>query len=111
MSYAHRPGVSSRQQGRRLGDGRDRRLHPAPAFREDPEVITKRINPDKSSYTNSYTTAAAFLIWIEAKKSRDIVPKLNLACHEGRYSVALFKEYTGQDVDALWKEFAESLRK
>ncbi len=60
-------------------------------FEKDPEVITKRINPARSSYTDSYTTAAAFLIWIEAKKSRDFVPKLNVACQEGRYSVALFK--------------------
>jgi hypothetical protein len=80
-------------------------------FEKDPEVITKRINPDKSSYTHSYTTAAAFLIWIEAKKSRDFVRKLNLACNEGRYSVALFLEYTGQDVDQLWKEFTDSLPK
>jgi hypothetical protein len=80
-------------------------------FEKDPEVITRRINPDQSSYTNSYTTAAAFLIWIETKKSRDFVPKLNLACNEGRYSVALFKEYTGQQVDELWKEFTDSLRK
>lgn len=80
-------------------------------YEKDPEVITKRINPDKSSYTNSYTTTAAFLIWIEVNKSRDFVPKLNLACHEGRYHVMLFKEYAGQDVDELWKEFAEGLRK
>ncbi|HEV7402847.1 MAG TPA: basic secretory protein-like protein [Chthoniobacteraceae bacterium] len=80
-------------------------------FEKDPEVITKRINPDKASYTNSYTTAAAFLIWIETKKSRDFVAKLNLACHEGRYKVELFKELAGQDVDELWKEFTDSLRK
>jgi hypothetical protein len=79
-------------------------------FERDPEVITKRINPDQSSYTNSYTTAAAFLIWIEKEKSGDFVRKLNLACYEGRYTVALFKELTGQSVEELWKEFTQSLR-
>ncbi len=55
--------------------------------------------------------AAAFLIRLEAHKDKEIVRKLNLASHDGKYSPALFKEYGGADLDTLWKEFAERHRK
>jgi hypothetical protein len=79
-------------------------------FEKDPEVITRRINPEKARYTDSYTTAAAFLIWIETHKAKDLVPKLNLACYEGRYRVELFQEYTGETVDELWSDFVAALK-
>jgi hypothetical protein len=55
--------------------------------------------------------AAAFLIRLEAHKDKEIVRKLNIASHDGKYSPALFKEYGGADLDTLWKEFAERHRK
>jgi hypothetical protein len=77
----------------------------------EPGVRHHQINPDQSSYHEGYGTAAAFLIWLETNKNKEIVRKLNIASHDGRYSPALFHEYCGADLDALWKEFAETYRK
>jgi Peptidase of plants and bacteria len=77
-------------------------------FEKDIEKL--RINPDKDSYTRAYTIAAAFLFWLEQHKDREIVRKLNIASHDGTYSRELFKKYCGADVDALWREFADSQR-
>ena len=77
-------------------------------FEKDIEKI--RPNPDKSSYNQAYTTAAAFLFWLEQHKDKEIVRKLNLASNDGTYSRELFTKYCGADVDALWKEFTDSLR-
>ncbi|HSI13021.1 MAG TPA: basic secretory protein-like protein [Chthoniobacter sp.] len=77
----------------------------------EPGVRHHRIDPDKSSYRQAYGTAATFLMWLEEHKDKDIVRKLNVASHDGKYSPALFKEYCGADLDILWKEFAETYRK
>jgi len=77
----------------------------------EPGVRHHRIDPDKSSYRQAYGTAATFLMWLEEHKDKDIVRKLNIATHDGKYSVALFQEYCGADLDSLWKEFAETYRK
>ncbi|HEY2573063.1 MAG TPA: basic secretory protein-like protein [Verrucomicrobiaceae bacterium] len=79
-------------------------------FENDGAELKHRINPDKSSYQQSYTTAAAFLIWLEEAKDKDIVRKLNAASNDGSYHRELFQRYCGADVDALWKEFTNSLR-
>jgi hypothetical protein len=50
-------------------------------------------------------------MWLEEHKHKDIVRKLNIASHDGKYSPTLFKEYCGADLDTLWKEFAETYRK
>ncbi|HEY2572624.1 MAG TPA: basic secretory protein-like protein [Verrucomicrobiaceae bacterium] len=76
----------------------------------EPGARQHRIDPDKSSYRQAYGTAATFLIWLERHKDKDIVRKLNIASHDGKYSPALFPQYCGADLDALWKEFAESYR-
>ena len=77
----------------------------------EPGVRHHRIDPDKSSYRDGYGAAATFLIWLEANKDKDIVRKLNSASHDGKYSPDLFQEYCGVNLDALWKEFAETYRK
>ena len=77
----------------------------------EPGVRHHRIDPDKGSYRQAYGVAATFLMWLEEHKDKDIVRKLNIASHDGKYSPALFKEYCGADLDALWKEFAETYRK
>ena len=63
-----------------------------------------KVNP-KSSYKDGYKTAAVFLAWIEKTKDKDIIRKLNEALRTARYKDELMKEWTGSDVDALWKEF------
>ena len=80
-------------------------------FEKDGDKLKLRVNPDKSSYKDAYTTAAAFLIWLEETKDKDIVHKLNAASHDGTYKRELFQQYCGADVDALWTEFTDSLRK
>jgi hypothetical protein len=77
----------------------------------EPGVRTQRIDPDKSSYKQAYGVAATFLIWLEAHKDKEIVRKLNVASHDGKYAPALFQEYCGADLETLWKEFAETYRK
>lgn len=77
----------------------------------EPGVRHHRINPDKSSYREAYGTAATFLMWLEEHKDKEIVRRLNVASHDGKYSPALFPEYCGADLDTLWKEFAETYRK
>lgn len=77
----------------------------------EPGVRHHRIDPDKGSYRQAYGTAATFLMWLEEHKDKEIVRKLNVASHDGKYSPGLFKEYCGADLDALWKEFAETYRK
>ncbi|HLY11177.1 MAG TPA: basic secretory protein-like protein [Planctomycetota bacterium] len=73
-------------------------------FKFEPKPTTPRVNP-KSSYKDGYKTAAIFLAWIEKTKDKDIIRKLNEALRTNTYKDDLVKEWTGSDVDALWKEF------
>jgi hypothetical protein len=64
------------------------------------------------SYQDGYRTVAAFLWWLEQKKSPGIVAKLHADMQNTRYRDALFQEYSGQTLDELWKEFqAVDIRK
>jgi hypothetical protein len=76
----------------------------------EPGVRHQRIDPDTGSYRQGYGVAASFLIWLEKQKNKDVVRKLNIASHDGVYRHELFTELCGTDLDALWKEFAESQR-
>jgi hypothetical protein len=64
-----------------------------------------RVEPKKASYREGYGTAAAFLAWVEKTHDKEIVPKLNRALRAGKYRNELFKEYTGKDLDQLWRDF------
>ncbi|WP_394779581.1 basic secretory protein-like protein [Undibacterium sp.] len=60
-------------------------------------------------YMKAYTVASTFLYWLETRKNKDIVQKLNLALSQGDYSDTLFKTYSGETLDRLWRDFvAES---
>ena len=59
----------------------------------------------KASYKDGYKTAAVFFAWIEKTKDKDFIRKMNEALRTNMYRDALFKEWAGADVDALWKEF------
>jgi hypothetical protein len=80
----------------------------------------KRIRPDDEhrlrgvkagkGYQHGYTVTAAFLLWLESRKDRDIVQKLSIALRERRYRPGLFKQHCGTSLDKLWREFlTESL--
>jgi len=73
--------------------------------RFEPEHFTYRINPQKSTYHDSYRTTAAFLAWCELHCDSGLVTKLSRAVRFGTYNPAMFKAYCGKDVDALWSEF------
>jgi hypothetical protein len=77
-------------------------------FEKDVEKL--RINPDKSSYRQGYTTAAAYLNWLEVNKCPDLVHQLNAALHDGTYSSMMFEKSCGASLDDLWKAFADSQR-
>lgn len=79
-------------------------------FEKDAESLARRIEPDKSSYKQAYTTAAAFLVWLEETRDKDIVTKLNAASRAGTYSAALFTQHCGANVDSLWKQFTDEMR-
>jgi len=76
----------------------------------EPGVRHHRIDPDTASYKQGYGVAATFLIWIESRKNKEAVRKLNIASHDGAYRPELFAELCGADLDALWKEFADGQR-
>jgi hypothetical protein len=73
-------------------------------FKYEPKLNPPKISP-KASYKDGYKTAATFLAWIERKKDKEILRKLNGLMRTGGYRDELFKEWTGSDLDALWKEF------
>ena len=73
--------------------------------RFEPEHFTYQINPQKSTYHDSYGTTAAFLGWCELHYDSGLVTKLSHAVRFGTYDKALFKAYCGKDVDTLWTEF------
>lgn len=73
-------------------------------FKFEPKPAPPRVSP-KASYKDGYKTAATFLAWIEKAKDKDVIRKLNGLLRSGGYSDALFKEWTGSDLDGLWKEF------
>lgn len=74
-------------------------------WKYEPEVPRPRIDREKASYKDSYRTTAAFLAWISWKYDKRIVPKLDRALRQGKYSDAIFGDVTGRSLDALWEEF------
>jgi hypothetical protein len=74
--------------------------------------ITSR-NLARARHDASYRITANFLNWVTEKHDKEIVPALNAAAREGRYSEKLWKERTGQTLEELgaaWrKEHEERL--
>ena len=73
--------------------------------RFEPEHFTYRINPQKSTYHDSYRTTAAFLAYCELHYDSGLVTKLSRAVRFGTFNISLFKTDCGKDVDTLWSEF------
>jgi hypothetical protein len=61
-------------------------------------------------YLAGYTVTGAFLFWLEVRKDKDIVPVLNRALREDRYSARLFQQRCGSPLEALWREFVAQSR-
>ena len=75
----------------------------------EPRVL--KPNPDKSKYTDAYQTTAAFLMWLEDNKKKGLSLTLNEASRTSKKPILpLIKQETGEDIDALWKSYTDSLR-
>ena len=70
-----------------------------------------RCVPGKSSYKKGYGEAAAFLKWIEQTYDKQIVRKLNKALREQTYNDKIFVSLTKKNIDQLWSEFVEHVKK
>lgn len=77
-------------------------------FQFEPETKIAPPNPRRSKYTDSYRTTAAFLDYVQRTRCPDLVPKLNAALRKGTYEDSMFKDLTGDGLDALWKAYVES---
>lgn len=56
-----------------------------------------------------YWKSAAFLMWMEETHRKTIVQEMSVHCRNGTYRPALWQELTGSDLDALAKQYAESV--
>jgi hypothetical protein len=54
--------------------------------------------------------AAAFHLWIEQRKSPEIIRRLNAELEHGRARASAFRKLLGEDVNTLWKEFLADCR-
>ena len=79
-------------------------------FRYEPVNRRPRFDPRQHKYTDSYQVTGAFLDWIVQNKNPDFVRKMNVEMRHGRYKPELWKEFAGEELDALWAGFAEAKR-
>ena len=87
-----------------------RRRQPAPGKTGD-ESGRRPLNPDRIRRKDSCPVTGAFLAYLVEKYDKGIVGRLNAACRRSAYKPEMFKESTGKDLDTLWEEFRQSLRK
>ena len=57
------------------------------------------------NYDGSYGITGRFLKWIELKVKEGFVQYLDNECRGGRYSEAVWKNYTGKTVQELWNQY------
>lgn len=65
-------------------------------------------NSSGANYTDGYRTTADFLCFIEKNYKVDFVYTLNQKIKTGKYSIELFRKYTGLDIDDLWEVYLKS---
>lgn len=70
---------------------------------------SRRLDPNRIKYTDSYQVTGAFLAWAVKNGNPDLVTKLNVILRKGEYKESTFKDITGKDLDTLWEEFKKSL--
>jgi Peptidase of plants and bacteria len=59
-------------------------------------------------YRDGYSCAGAFLLFLESTFNPMIVPQLNTALRQGRYSENFFVKMTGKDLPSLWTQFQKT---
>jgi len=68
--------------------------------------------PEKDrGYRDAYKVAAGFLFWLEGGPAPGIVRQVNASLRRGAYQESVFKDRTGRDLDALWKEYLAAFSK
>lgn len=80
-------------------------------FLYEPKAPRPFINIQKGYLPHAYRTTAAFLAWVTAICDKHLVQQLNQDLREGKFDISLFQKYTGKDMDTLWQEFMEAIRK
>jgi hypothetical protein len=78
-------------------------------FLYEPEDKRPRPNPARANYDDSYRTTGAFLAYVKETHDKEIIKKFNAAMREGKYSEALWKEYTGKTPAELWADYVKTL--
>lgn len=72
-------------------------------------VWMRRLRRFTPRYNASYRVTANFLNWVTQKYDADLVPQLNAAARAGRYTPALWTQYTGHTVQALGSEWKQEI--
>lgn len=67
-------------------------------------ALPETVKPDQR-YDSGYRVTGAFLKWAEAAHP-GLVARLDRALRAGRYDPSLWREATGENVDALWARYA-----
>ncbi len=83
-------------------------------FKYEPQTKGAEIHRrglDRANYDGSYRTTANFLNWVSDKYDKDLVPKLNTALREGKYTDEFWAKNTGKTVEQLNTEWKENLKK
>lgn len=73
-------------------------------FKFEPKPAPPKIS-SKASYKEGYKTTATFFAWIEKSRDGEFIKKLNALLRENRYTEKVFKDWTGEDLETLWKDF------
>jgi len=60
---------------------------------------------EAKGYQKGYQVAGGFLLWLETGKAPGIVRRLNSAMRLGTYQDAMFEQWAGKPLDALWAEY------
>jgi hypothetical protein len=76
-----------------------------PKLRELDGYTVDQVKLRKQGYRFGYTIASPFLFWLETRKDKDLLIRLNTALREGNYSPDIFQQYCGAPLDELWQEF------
>lgn len=64
--------------------------------------LPKKLRPDQS-YKNSYGVTARFLVWVD-EKHPGTVDKIHRRMQAQKFEVEDFVDFTGKDIDTLWRE-------
>lgn len=80
-------------------------------FKYEPATKRPHLNSARAHYNDSYQTTAAFLEFVAAHYDHEIAVRMSEAMREGRYTPALWTDYTGKTPEDLWSEYVQTLTK